>query len=100
MEGGCIFLYGRRREANDWEFQVVADEPSFMKGGVFREFQWTNSWDQALKFLDSYPWVSLAPLVVHSEFRRKVALAVKQRWQKDFSEDHSADWDSAVGMRT
>lgn len=40
-----------------------------------------DSWENALKLLDKYPWQNLFPLVVHPEFRELVLKAVVARYK-------------------
>ena len=41
--------------------------------------KWVESWEEALRLLDQYPWVRLHPMAVHTEFVERVSAAVAER---------------------
>jgi hypothetical protein len=83
-EGGSITLYGRRTESG-WLFsRKVIDQtplllPEEFPEGIQHKSSVVDSWEEALKLLDQYPWHRLYPLRVHPEFRQKIWVEVQRR---------------------
>jgi len=66
-EGGSVTLYGFRTERG-WLFSMETSELDEcpQRSGV------VDTWPAALNLLDKYPWVSLFPISVHPDFRKKI----------------------------
>jgi hypothetical protein len=87
--GGSVTLVGRRGDGEQWQFAlVVVDQTEELLGetgdGVVRAppveiLEWVASWEEALRFLDRYPWARLHPVAVHPEFVERVRAAVEER---------------------
>ena len=81
-EGGSIALIGMRHD-HGWTFsrsidesttyQLIGEEP------VLKTSAEVNSWEDALRLLDKYPWQTFHPSTVHPEFRERVWIAVQER---------------------
>jgi hypothetical protein len=83
--GGSITLYGLRTESG-WLFsrEVIDSTPlllpeEFPEGVIHHSSSVVDSWEEALKLLDRYPWHRLYPLRVHPEFRQKIWVEVQRR---------------------
>jgi hypothetical protein len=90
-EGGDITLF-RVQNGGETHFQVQSDKSAAYQVPTEEDQDGvsprscsplTDSWDQALKQLDRYPWASLNPLQVHPAFAANVLSAVKERIQPD-----------------
>ena len=51
----------------------------FPEGVIHHRSSVVDSWEEALKLLDRYPWHRLYPLRVHPEFRQKIWVEVQRR---------------------
>lgn len=81
-EGGGVTLYGVR-DGEGWQFsfKMVDQTPVMLDGKeIVRDSRLVESWDEALKMLDRYPWTKLSPIRVHPAFRKAVWSAVQQRY--------------------
>jgi hypothetical protein len=100
-EGGSLTLIGIR-VSNGWRFRLVRDESTLADllceedrhGIEFRsESDWVDSWQEALKLLDEYPWHRLHAEQVHPDFRREIWAAVQHRAaRKGRPEDRRVRW--------
>lgn len=78
-EGGSITLFGFKDIEGKWQFMLNTDESvmsdfdnTLTPEDVIRNSGIVSTWEGAIKLLDRYPWISLIPLEVHSEFRNKI----------------------------
>jgi len=90
-EGGSITILGRRSPAGKWKFLMETDETAIAdllseddRAGLgHRDFHQrsgvVDSFDEALKLIDRYPWHRLYPLKVHREFYDRVLEVVERR---------------------
>lgn len=84
-EGGGVTLYGMREGAR-WRFtrNVVDQTPSMLdEAEIEHNSPFVESFDEALKLMDRYPWHRLSPIKVHPDFRKTVWGAVQQRLADD-----------------
>ena len=85
-EGGNLTLYGVRT-GNGWIFSRNVIDQSLLlltDGPEIRHTSETvDSWPEALKLLDEYPWHRLSPREVHQEFRQAVFDGVVERFQRE-----------------
>lgn len=101
-EGGGLTLI-RQRIDGGWRFRRTTSDQSLWTTGeapspLTRTSPWVATWDAAVQLLDRYPWVSLAPLVVHREYRAAVLQAVRERLsapRRSISERAMQQWESA-----
>jgi hypothetical protein len=84
--GGSITLYGLKNRAGRWLFTLGTNETTMLSfdetlspDKVTSTSKTVDTWEDALKLLDRYPWTSLYPLEVHPEFRQLVWEAVLER---------------------
>lgn len=106
-EGGSITLRGVQI-AGKWRFSLksIDQSESFLDDcGELGDSSPDNSrtadsWTEALKLLDTYPWHRLHPLEVHPDFRETVFDTVSARFgSKDADPwDQLSKWKSVCGM--
>lgn len=101
-EGGSLTLFGERNSTGDWRFLSEKDEATVCQmlldedreGLIDHENSgYFNSFEEALKLFNRYPWVELYPLKVHPDFLDQVLLEVEKcggkseslRWQKELN---------------
>ena len=88
-EGGRVTLFGLRTEKG-WIFsrEVIDQTPEFIdESGIMHTSKAVDSWSNALKLLDQYPWHSFYPLTIHPEFRERVFNAVVERCKAENGEN-------------
>jgi hypothetical protein len=86
-EGGSITVWGREASMGRWLFAVGTNESAILEllndedAVTFQPpvLRWTDSWEEALERLNSYPWPQLYPLEVHPAFRDRVRDAFQGR---------------------
>jgi hypothetical protein len=85
-EGGNLTLYGVRT-GKGWIFSRNVIDQSLLlltEGPEIRHTSETvDSWPEALKLLDEYPWHRLSPREVHQEFKQAVFVGVVERFQRE-----------------
>ncbi|GIM48014.1 hypothetical protein DNHGIG_35630 [Collibacillus ludicampi] len=95
-EGGGISLLGIQtpdgwkycRESNEsTRFDDLFDEGYASTNPLRNRSEIVNTWEEALKLLDRYPWAQLHPLKVHPEFQWKVWSEVLRR-TRDFARNN------------
>lgn len=90
-EGLQMILYGRRDSSGGWKFWTYLNEgtlrdmlPEEDQDMPFEsQSDQAQSWDDALKLLDKYPWRDLVPQAVHPDFRERIWKAFRKRRSKD-----------------
>ena len=101
-EGGDLTLYGVRTEKG-WIFsRDVIDQSLLLLGEpeIRHSSATVDSWEEALKLLDKYPWHNLSPREVHPEFRQAVFDAVVARFKRENKQDprRLPDWKMRCGI--
>lgn len=88
-EGGSLTLIRERNGEAGWQFRMGRDESAIYDllsqedrselADYSGQTQCVNSFEDALKFLDQYPWFRLHPVYVHPEFITAVLFQVEKR---------------------
>ncbi len=87
-EGGSLTIFGKRNAIGDWSFFSEKNEIALAdllteedRGGstAFERSDDVNSFDEALKLLESYSLFHFNPRKVHPDFLDRVLLEVKKR---------------------
>ncbi len=88
VEGGSLTIFGKRNAIGDWSFFSEKNEIALAdllteedRGGstAFECSDDVNSFDEALKLLESYSLFHFNPRKVHPDFLDRVLLEVKKR---------------------
>ncbi len=88
VEGGSLTIFGKRNAIGDWSFFSEKNEIALAdllteedRGGstAFERSDDVNSFDEALKLLESYSLFHFNPRKVHPDFLDRVLLEVKKR---------------------
>lgn len=85
-EGGSRVLYGLR-QTDGWFFSldyIDAVSPGLLMEAKNFPEKVVASISDALTLLDRYPWINLAPSMVHPEFRKEILNAV---WAREAKSD-------------
>ncbi len=86
-DGGAITLVGLKDASGRWRFaRTVSDRLPLLglegaggEPGLHHTSDWVDSWPDAVKLLDKYPWALYAVDEVHPEFRERIWIEVSQR---------------------
>jgi TPR repeat protein len=88
-EGGSLTLLRGRNKSKGWRFWIDRDERALYDllskedrseiANYFASTEYAQSFDEALKLLDKYPWFRLYPVYVHPEFVNAVLFEVGNR---------------------
>lgn len=82
-EGGSIKLLGKKSKLGEWIFKGSVNEIDYeLDEGplqIGRNDPILYSWNEALTFLNEYPWPMLGPQDIHPDFRKQVWQALKEK---------------------
>lgn len=84
-EGGSITLRGERNDQG-WKFlRHLRDQTArpLAEPDTVHQSDSVDTWEEALKLMDRYPWPKLFPREVHPEFRALVLQEVLRRHELD-----------------
>jgi hypothetical protein len=106
--GGCVQLRGSHFADGSWTFFVDKNESAVF--GLLQEDErnglkardqsaCVNSFEDALKLFDQYPWHRLFPIRIHPDFQDRVFQIVKQRKEAECHERliDLSDWEYLCG---
>ena len=85
-DGGCITLQGMNVE-DAWIFKMATDETTLkyivdeedLSGELASETGIVSTWEEALKLIDGYEWVSMYPVEAQSYFAKEIMNALIER---------------------
>jgi len=94
-EGGEIRLIAQELTTG-WRYRYsMLDQASLWldegDAEIHRQSAWVYNWSDALAALDRYPWTSLRPLEVNTQFANRVLEAVRERVEKQNSSRRSRE---------
>ncbi len=96
-EGGSIKVTRQRTGRGKWAYlarsvdhsESVLDEDAEPSRSESEPFE---SLEQALGWMDQYPWARLHPVTVHSSFRKEILEAVRERLEAARRPEHLSEW--------